>query len=147
MMVADIMSTALTTVTPESLVSEAVAGFAAREFRHLLVLDASRRLAGVLSDRDVLRFMARGLNPAEKTVATIMTRDTIIARPTMPVVEAIDLVVSHRIHCLPVVDEAGAVQGIVTTTDLLRGFRTLLSKTGRRSTDRSSATRRPAAGR
>jgi len=73
-----------------------------------------------------------------------MTRDAVVARPTMPVIEAIDLVVSHRIHCLPLVDEAGAVQGIVTTTDLLRGFRTLLSKTGRRTADRSSGARRPA---
>jgi len=65
--VADIMSTTVTTLSTDSLVSAAVAGFADGGFRHFVILDASRQLAGVLSDRDVLRFMARGFNPAQHT--------------------------------------------------------------------------------
>jgi len=39
-------------------------------------------------------------------------------RPDQPVVEAVDLLYSHRIGCLPVV-ENGELAGIVTTTDML----------------------------
>lgn len=128
MTVSEIMTVDVTSLSPDSSIESAVAAFAERDFRHLLVLDAAGHVAGVLSDRDVLRFMAHGLDPAKRTVRTIMSREAIVARPDMAVVDVIDVVVFHRINCLPVVDESGAVRGIVTTTDLLRAFHELLDE-------------------
>jgi CBS-domain-containing membrane protein len=52
----------------------------------------------------------------------------------MPIADAIDVVVFKRINCLPVLDGAGKVCGLVTTTDLLGTFHNLLYRArGRRS--------------
>jgi CBS domain-containing protein len=53
-------------------------------------------------------------------VRTAMTRDPVTIRPHATVSEAIHLLLTHRINCLPVLAEDGTVGGILTTTDLLR---------------------------
>ena len=42
--------------------------------------------------------------------------------------DAIHVMAFHRIHCLPVVDAAGDVCGLVTTTDLLAAFDEFLDR-------------------
>ena len=53
-------------------------------------------------------------------VAEIMTRNVITATPSMPLEEAVRLMLSQRISGLPVLDSSGALVGIVTEGDLLR---------------------------
>lgn len=52
--------------------------------------------------------------------ADTMTREVITASPTMALEEAVQLMLSHRISGLPVIDSSGALVGIVTEGDLLR---------------------------
>jgi len=126
--IADVMSQALTTLSPEDSVFDAVQLFGECGFRHVLVLDTDGRLAGVLSDRDALRSMARG-HPADQTrVATVMTRDGVAASPDDSLLDAIDLMTFHRIDCLPVVDQVGTVRGVVTRTDLVGVFHEFLDR-------------------
>ena len=127
--VADVMTERVSSLSPESSVLEAVSLFGECGFRHLLVVDGAGKLAGVLSDRDALRSMARTNDPERTKVGTVMTRDLVTATPQMALAEAVDLVVAHRINCLPVLDGTGTLRGIVTTTDLLAAFRTLLRQT------------------
>lgn len=54
-----------------------------------------------------------------KTVADIMTRDTIVVRPDTPLKEAIQILVKHRISGLPVVDDTGKLVGIISESDLM----------------------------
>ena len=124
--VADVMTARVTSLAPDRSVLDAVSLFGECGFRHLLVVDGDGNLAGVLSDRDALRSMARTHDPERTLVATVMARDLVVATPEMPLASAIELLVFHRINCLPVVDEANRACGIVTTTDLLKAFRNLL---------------------
>jgi CBS domain-containing protein len=117
--VGDIMTHRVTTIAPEAPVADAITLFEEFSFRHLVVIDKERRLAGVLSDRDSLRHLARGESSQRATVATIMKGNPVSVTPETPVKDAIDLLSFHRINCLPVVDATGCVCGIVTTTDLL----------------------------
>jgi len=124
--VADVMTQEVTSLAPDRSVLEAVNLFGECGFRHLLIVDAGGSLAGVLSDRDALRSMARTHDPERTPVSSVMARDLVVATPEMPLASAIDLLVFHRINCLPVVDQANRACGIVTTTDVLRAFRNLL---------------------
>jgi acetoin utilization protein AcuB len=124
--VADVMTARVTSIAPDRSVLEAVSVFGECGFRHLLIVDADGNLAGVLSDRDALRSMARTHDPERTRVSTVMARDLVVATPEMPLAEAIELLVRHRINCLPVVDASGRACGIVTTTDLLKAFRAAL---------------------
>jgi len=53
-------------------------------------------------------------------VADVMTKEVISVTPETTIAEAAGLMLAHRISGLPVVDEAGAVVGVVSEGDLLR---------------------------
>lgn len=52
-------------------------------------------------------------------VRDVMTRDPVTVRAHTPFKEVVDLLVEHRVGGLPVVDDQGALLGIVTETDLI----------------------------
>lgn len=54
------------------------------------------------------------------TVGELMTYDLILVRDDEPLHHAAMLLEQHRIHGLPVVDEAGALVGVVSQTDMVR---------------------------
>ena len=126
--VGHIMTQRVTSLSPENSVMEAVNLFTECGFRHIPVIDAAGKLAGVLSDRDVLRAMVRTPHSDRTTIASIMVREPVTATPDMPLTDVIDVVIFHRIGCLPILDGAGTVCGIVTTTDLLGAFHDLLHR-------------------
>ncbi len=55
-----------------------------------------------------------------KSVGELMTRDLVVIRAEAPLTEAARLLDEHRIHGLPVVDEAGVLVGVVSQTDMVR---------------------------
>ncbi|MEP6521614.1 CBS domain-containing protein [Microcoleus vaginatus DQ-U2] len=54
-----------------------------------------------------------------KTVADVMSREPILARPEMPLNEAIKILADRRISGLPVVDENDVLVGVISETDLM----------------------------
>ncbi|MBT9312394.1 CBS domain-containing protein [Leptothoe kymatousa] len=56
---------------------------------------------------------------ATKTVGDMMTSPPFTAKPDMPLRDAIQLMASHRISGLPVVDDAGEAVGEISETDLM----------------------------
>lgn len=69
--------------------------------------------------------VARHAVPRTRTVADtipvteIMSRDLVCARPDLSLKALTQLLVSHHIGCIPIVDEAGHPLGIVTKLDLV----------------------------
>ena len=117
--VADIMTIKLTTLSPHHTFGEAVQLMTNSPFRHFLVINADRTLAGVFSDRDVLRALGRTPNWQAKTVSGVMTRYVVTVSPKTPLSVAANLMLTRRINCLPVIEDDGKVCGILTSTDLL----------------------------
>ena len=123
-LVREVMTREPVTLTPEQSFGEALALLARNRFRHLLVVDDTARLAGVLSDRDLLRTMSRTPDLDRATVADVMQSDVISVAPQTLLSDAAAQMLDRRINCLPVV-EAGRLCGILTSTDLLRAFHRL----------------------
>ena len=125
--VADIMTTtiALVTLAPHHTFGEAVQLMSNHRFRHFLVLHADGTLAGVFSDRDVLRALGRTPNWQAKTVSGVMTHNVVTVQPETPLSVAATEMITRRINCLPVVGADGKVCGIITSTDLLMNFQKL----------------------
>lgn len=98
--------------------------------RHLPVLDEQGALAGIVSQRDLFRSaLARALGYGQTAqdrllgmlrVKDVMTNDVETARPQEPLVEAGRRMLDRKIGCLVVVDESGAVVGILTESDFVR---------------------------
>ncbi len=125
--VADVMTRDTVTLGPERSFAEAVGLMATQFFHHILVVDEDDRLCGVISDRDVLRALARTPNWNAKTTSEIMTEDSITTVPEALLSSALGVMLDKRINCLPVIDSDGRVCGILTSTDLLKVYQNLQS--------------------
>jgi acetoin utilization protein AcuB len=124
--VADVMTAKVVALSPHHSLSEVANLMNDRHFRHCVVIDTHGQLVGVISDRDVLRALARNPNARSKSLDQIMTQNPVTVRRNTPIGEAVSKIVSKRINCLPVVEENGSVCGIVTSTDLLKSYQQLL---------------------
>lgn len=88
----------------------------------LVVVDAQEktRPVGIVTDRDlVLELMAEGLDPAVFTAGDIMSVNLVNATPEMDEMDAVELMKTHRLRRLVIVDEEGRLAGIVTMEDVL----------------------------
>ena len=101
-----------------------------KHFRHLPVIDDAGKLVGLVSHRDLLAAQIStrsGLDHDQRRaiqehvhVAEIMTRDVWTVRPDVRASTAAETLLDHKYGCLPVVDDAGKLVGIVTERDFLR---------------------------
>jgi CBS domain-containing protein len=90
----------------------------------LLVMDGDE-LLGIATERDILKAMARGLDPEQTTVNSIMTRNVLTISPDTPLHEAARHMAARWIRHLPVVD-GGKVVGMLSQRDLLAVFAALV---------------------
>jgi CBS domain-containing protein len=80
-----------------------------------------RRLLGIVTDRDLCLFVvAANRQPAELTVEECMMRNPVCCGPDDDATRALELMRTHRVHRLPVVNPQGILVGIVSLTDLVR---------------------------
>jgi CBS domain-containing protein len=123
--VGDVMTRHVITLSPHHSFSDSVSLMAKHTFRHFLVVDTSGVLVGVVSDRDILRVLARTTHWSATSVSQFMSRDVISVTPDTEISLAVGKMLSKRINCLPVVDDANNLCGIITSTDLLKTFRSV----------------------
>ena len=109
-------------VSAETFAADAWRLMAERRIRHLAVVDAGRRVVGVLSRGDLAHLPLAG-----KLVRDLMTAEPETVLEGTPLAEAADRLADRRIGCLPVVDESGRLAGLLSETDVLRALATLLS--------------------
>jgi len=127
--VREIMSSPAVVVEPDVTLPVAITLMRERGIRHLPVVEHGR-LVGIISRGDLreasisqainadlyeLNFMLNRL-----PVSRLMSREVFTIAPEAPVVDAAELMTEKKIACLPVVDDSGAVVGIITESDLLR---------------------------
>ena len=78
-------------------------------------------LVGVVTDRDiVVRLVARGKNPLELTAESCMTAPVVSVKLGSRADDSLQLMQIHQIRRVPVVDETGALRGIVSQADVAR---------------------------
>jgi len=124
--VADVMTGKVVTLSPHHSFNDAANLMNDRYFRHCVVVDSQRKIVGVISDRDIMRALARNPNSRSKSLDQIMTQTPVTVKRNTPIVDAVSKMVAKRINCLPVIEDDGTVCGIVTSTDLLKSYQQLL---------------------
>lgn len=98
--------------------------------RHLPVITGEGKLAGLVTDRDLRFYISHRLGTIMENASdretlhhrlhVMMVRRIITGNPEMTVRQAAQLLLAHHIGCLPVVDAANTLVGIVTAGDFLR---------------------------
>ncbi|MCL2450774.1 MAG: CBS domain-containing protein [Polyangiaceae bacterium] len=75
---------------------------------------------GIVTDRDlVVRVLARGIDPTTALLGRFVTVDPITVRLHDSMETAVERMRTHGVRRLPIVDDEGAIVGIVTADDLL----------------------------
>ena len=114
------MSRDVFTIDGDATLQTAAAGMSERGVGGVLIVD-NTRLAGILTERDLLRAVARGLVPWESRVRACMTPDPLSVAPTLETAAAASLMLERGFRHLPVLRE-GRLVGIVSLRDLLRAM-------------------------
>ena len=117
--VKDLMTSDLTTVAPETSVSEAAERMAREDIGPLPVVE-NDRLVGIVTDRDlVVRVLAEGRDPRSTTVREVASEDPVTVSVDDDLVTTLDLLAKHQVRRVPVVDGDRLV-GIVAQADVAR---------------------------
>ncbi len=132
MAMGDIMTARIVTVEMDDRLEAVKEIFDTQNFHHLLVVDENKKLCGIVSDRDLLRALSpyvgsaaettRDLATLNKRVHQIMTRHPITLRPASTTAEAVNVLLAHRISCIPIVDDMFKPVGIVSWRDLIKSL-------------------------
>lgn len=78
---------------------------------------------GIVTERDLLRFLARAdANPEATPVERLMTRRVIVAGPRDPVQHAMHTMTENRVRHLPILCD-GFLMGIVSIGDVVNALR------------------------
>jgi CBS domain-containing protein len=113
------MTTALVTGAPKDLVNTSLLDMKMASIRHLLVVDESGKLVGVVSDRDVLLSLGSDGNKVLH-LKDIMTKTVETVHQNDDAAEALGVMLDKKIGSLPVVGSHGQLVGVVTETDFLQ---------------------------
>ena len=109
----DIMTPDPITVRPETSVHDAAQLLSDHRISGLPVCGADGSVVGVVSEYDLI---AR----SGTTVGDVMSRDVVSVRPSATVDHVRTVLVSRRLKRVPVVDEQGRLQGLISRADLVR---------------------------
>jgi acetoin utilization protein AcuB len=128
MYIGSIMHTDLITVSPDTTLVKARQLIEQKKIAHLLVIDETKKLVGIVSDRDLKKYWA---SPAtslsthelnyllQKVVVSMMMIKTVVTvTPSTTIERAAYIMQQNRINALPVMED-GELAGIITSTDVI----------------------------
>ncbi|MBV9653006.1 MAG: CBS domain-containing protein [Acetobacteraceae bacterium] len=110
----------LISVRPSDSVAEAIAVLAEKRIGAVLALGPGRELAGIISERDIVRALAKhGASALDLKVEELMTREVTTASPETSVPEAMELMTTGRFRHIPVL-EGGRLVGLISIGDVVK---------------------------
>ncbi|MGZ4834153.1 MAG: CBS domain-containing protein [Terriglobales bacterium] len=109
------------TVRPETSASAAIQLMLLHRVGAVTVVDDGAVVAGVFTERDVLRkLVLSGKDPANTPVAELMTTPVVLATPDTSPGEAFSIMMERHFRHLPIVDDRGRLVGMLSIRNLLQ---------------------------
>ena len=118
--VASVMHRSTVSVRPDTTIRQ-VAETLSREEVGAVVVRGAEGLVGIVSERDVVRALAEGVDPDADRAADVMTYEVVSVGSVDPIDTVAKTMLEGGIRHLPVVDAGGPV-GIVSIRDLLGAY-------------------------
>jgi CBS domain-containing protein len=112
------MSKDLFTVRPEDVIDLAASLMSWKHVRHVPVEDDTGILVGLISYRDLLELIPRIQKESEIIVRDVMKKDLLTVKPDTPTLDALYIMRSKGVGCLPVTMDSKLV-GLITAHDFL----------------------------
>ena len=116
--VRDVMTQRPRAVSPDTPISQVAELMAAEDVGAIPVVEGDR-LVGMITDRDiVIRGLAKGKDPRGMPAADALSRELVTVGPDQDLDEALQLMASHQVRRLPVIDEQERLVGVVSQADV-----------------------------
>lgn len=123
MRVADVMTEASVSDSPTDTLRAAAEMMWRQQTGSLVVTDGGR-MVGIITERDILKAVAHGVDVDTATVAEVMTKNVLTATPNEPLRDAAREMAAHWIRHLPVVANDQVV-GVLSMRDVTGVFAAL----------------------
>lgn len=112
-------SDTVVTCAPDMTVRDLISLLAEHNIGAVIVSTDDRPVAGIVSERDVVRGLVGGVAVLDASVSEIMTTEVRAVAPQDSVHDLMRLMTLHRIRHAPVL-ERGALRGIVSIGDVVK---------------------------
>lgn len=110
----------IVTIDPASTLADAVKLLAANRIGAIVVTGAEGRVAGILSERDIVRTLAaQGAGSLDAPVSESMTRKVVTCAETETISEIMERMTAGKFRHVPVLDQ-GRLIGIVSIGDVVK---------------------------
>ncbi len=123
--VSEVMTSKIKTLAPDMLMGDVLELLRQQRISGAPVLE-NHNLIGIVSLEDLIRALVA--NDLGAPISKYMSRNIIVTRTTDPVVETLKTFTKYQVGRLPVVDENGALVGMITKGDITRGVLNALQK-------------------
>jgi len=108
------------TCLPDTSVFDAVTAMSEKNYGAVVVIDANKKVLGVVTERDVMnKLVAQKLDARKTVVSEIMTQDPRVARETDDMLDWLRIMSNERFRRLPVVDDNGQIKAVFTQGDFV----------------------------
>jgi len=108
------------TIEPQRSLAEAARVLSERRIGALVVSDAAQPVLGILSERDIVRAVARrGASALNEPVSGSMTEKVMTCTGRMAINEVMEMMTAGKFRHVPVV-EGGQLAGIVSIGDIVK---------------------------
>jgi CBS domain-containing protein len=115
----DLMEVPPIVVSEETTVDEAASLMWEKNIGSVIVVDSAGKIAGILTERDMLFAVTKSLTGRKVPVSSIMSRTKLLARPNQNLFTAFEIMRKAGVRHLPVVDSSGTPIGMVSIRDTL----------------------------
>ncbi len=110
------------TLHPEKTIKEAIGLLSKHNIGALVIVDETNKPVGIVSERDIVRELARDETIFPRSVETVMTKNLITGVPQDDLKSVANTMTEKRIRHLPVMDQ-GQLIGIVSIGDVVKAQR------------------------
>jgi signal-transduction protein with cAMP-binding, CBS, and nucleotidyltransferase domain len=119
MQVREAMNQAVLVVGPEHTLRQVAAQMTQRRVGSAVVMDPDAEGIGIMTERDILYAIGRGLDPDVERASAHLTWDVVYAGPEWTLAEAASAMVRGGFRHLVVLED-GDVLGVISVRDIVR---------------------------
>ncbi|PKN16320.1 MAG: hypothetical protein CVU66_01355 [Deltaproteobacteria bacterium HGW-Deltaproteobacteria-23] len=120
-LIEQIMTTNVMTIPLDMKLSAVINRMAAATISCVVVVDGQVP-AGILTERDAVRLISKGVDPDKALIGELMSRPVLSVRLGTTLHKTASLMKQEKIRHIVVIDDEGALAGIITQTDIIKGL-------------------------
>jgi CBS domain-containing protein len=115
----DLMEVPPVVVTEDATVDEAAGIMWEKNIGSVIVVDESGKMVGIVTERDMLFAVTKGLTGKSVPVMSITSKTDLKATPTQSIATAVETMRKGGVRHLPVLDKDGRPMGMISMRDAL----------------------------